>query len=87
MAMMQSADHRDGDDLDVIDGLALAWLRTVLVEREVGRGTMIVEAVGIEPCCRRYANPTRTLGFLAYRGERHATRPLTPVACNTLESP
>jgi len=33
---------------DVIDGLALPWLRSVLVEREVGRGAVIVEAVGIE---------------------------------------
>jgi len=46
--MMQSADHRDRDDLDVIDGLALAWLRSVLIEREVGRGAVMVEAVGIE---------------------------------------
>ncbi len=24
----------------------------------------LVEAVGIEPCCQRYANPTWTLGLL-----------------------
>ena len=47
----------------------------------------VVEAVGIEPYCRRYANPTRTLGFLAYRFERRAARPLTPVPSGTLESP
>jgi hypothetical protein len=46
-----------------------------------------VEAVGIEPCCQRYANPTRTLGFPAYRCERHASRPLTPVPRSTLQSP
>ena len=45
-----------------------------------------VEAVGIEPCCQRYANPTRTLGFPAYRCVKHATRALTLVPCNTLES-
>jgi hypothetical protein len=71
---------------DVIDGLALAWLRSVLVEREVGRGAVIVEAVGIEPCCQRYANPTRTLGFPAYRCERNASPPLTPAPGSTLES-
>ena len=46
-----------------------------------------MEAVGIEPYCRRYANPTRTLGFPAYRFVKHATRALTRVPCNTLESP
>jgi len=45
-----------------------------------------VEAVGIEPCCQRYANPTRTLGFSAYRYVKRATRALTLVPCNTLES-
>jgi len=44
-------------------------------------------AVGIEPYCQRYANPTRTLGFLAYRCQRHETRPLTDVPSRTLESP
>jgi hypothetical protein len=38
---------------------------------------LFVEAVGIEPYCRRYANPMRTLGFPAYRLQRHAVRPLT----------
>jgi hypothetical protein len=28
---------------------------------------VLVEAVGIEPQSQRYANPTRTLGFPAYR--------------------
>ena len=51
----------------------------------IGRETGIVEAVGIEPCSQRYANPTRTLGFPAYRYQRHGTRPLTPVPCSTLE--
>jgi hypothetical protein len=40
--MMQSADHREGDDLSSIDGLALAQLRSVLVEREVGSGAVIM---------------------------------------------
>ena len=47
----------------------------------------MVEAVGIEPCCQRYANPMRTFGFPAYRYQRHAVRPLTYVPCSTLESP
>ncbi len=47
----------------------------------------LVEAVGIEPCLQRYAHPRRTLGFLAYRYQRHATRPLTHVPCSALESP
>jgi hypothetical protein len=34
--------------------------------------TKTVEAVGIEPCRQRYANPTRPLGFPAYRYQRHA---------------
>jgi hypothetical protein len=40
--MMQSAHHREGDDLAFVDGLALAELRSVLVEREVGSGAVIV---------------------------------------------
>ena len=48
---------------------------------------LAVEAVGIEPYCRRYANSTRTLGFPAYRYQRHAVRPLTYVPCSALESP
>jgi hypothetical protein len=47
----------------------------------------LVEAVGIEPYAPRYANPTRTLGFPAYRCQRHAPRRLTHVLCSTLESP
>ena len=43
---------------DVIDGLALAWPRSVLVEREVGRGAVIVEAVGIE---QPGAHPIQTI--------------------------
>jgi hypothetical protein len=46
----------------------------------------LVEAVGIEPDCQRYANPTRTLGFPAYRYEKHATHALTLVHRGTLES-
>jgi hypothetical protein len=46
----------------------------------------LVEAVGIEPYCQRYASPTRTLGFPAYRYVKHAIRALTRVPCNTLES-
>ena len=46
-----------------------------------------VEAVGIEPYCQRYVNPTRTLGFPAYRQQRHAVRPLSLVPYSTLESP
>jgi hypothetical protein len=48
-------------------------------------GGLSVEAVGIDPYCQRYANPTRTLGFPAYRFQRHATRSLTPGPCGTLE--
>jgi hypothetical protein len=40
--MMQPADHREGDDLPSIDGLALAGFRGVLVEREVSPGSVIV---------------------------------------------
>ena len=46
-----------------------------------------VEAVGIEPYCQGYVNPTRTLGFPAYRQQRHAVRPLSLVPYSTLESP
>ena len=46
----------------------------------------VVEAVGIEPEAQRYANPTRTLGFPAYRCQPQATLPLTYVPCSTLES-
>jgi hypothetical protein len=42
VAMMQPADHREGDDLPSIYGLALAWFGGVLVEREVGPGSVIV---------------------------------------------
>ena len=35
VAMMQSADRREGDDLPSIDGLGLAWFGGVLVEREL----------------------------------------------------
>ena len=42
---------------------------------------------GNRTLAQRYANPTRTLGFPAYRYVKHATRPLTRVPCNTLESP
>ena len=40
--MMQSADHRKGDDLAFIDGLALAEFGGVLVEREMGSVAVIV---------------------------------------------
>ena len=43
--MMQSAYHREGDDLAFIDGLARAEFRSVLVEREVGSGAVIVREV------------------------------------------
>jgi len=42
VAMMQTANHREGDDLPSIDGLSLAWFGGVLVEREVGPATVIV---------------------------------------------
>ena len=42
VAMMQPADHREGDDLPPIRRLALAWFGGVLVEREVGPGAVIV---------------------------------------------
>ena len=42
VAMMQPADHRECDDLPPIGGLALAEFGGVLVEREVGPGSVIV---------------------------------------------
>lgn len=42
VAMMQSADHREGDGLPPFAGLALARFGSALVEREVGPGAMIV---------------------------------------------
>jgi hypothetical protein len=46
--MMQSADHREGDDLPSIGGLALTWFGSVLVEREVGPGAVNVREVSPE---------------------------------------
>lgn len=43
--------------------------------------------MGIEPHSRRYANSKRTLGFLAYRCQRQATRLTSHVPCSTLECP
>jgi hypothetical protein len=40
--MMEPADHRKGDDVSPIGGLPLAGFRGVLVEREVGAGSVIV---------------------------------------------
>jgi hypothetical protein len=40
--MMRPADHREGDDLPAILGLALAELGGVLAECEVGPGSVIV---------------------------------------------
>jgi len=42
VAMMQSADHREGDHLPPIVGLALTEFGGVLAEREVGPGSVIV---------------------------------------------
>ena len=42
VAMMQSADHREGDDLPPIRRLALAEVGGVLAEREVGPRSVIV---------------------------------------------
>jgi hypothetical protein len=42
VAMMQPADHREGDDLPSIGGLALAEVGGALAEREVGPGPVIV---------------------------------------------
>ena len=42
VAMMQPADHRKGDDVPPIGGLALAVFGGVLPEREVGPEPMIV---------------------------------------------
>ena len=58
----------------VVDDRARDWVK-------------VVEAVGIEPLARRYANPTRTLDFPAYRCQPRATRTLTHVPRSTLESP
>jgi len=40
----------------------------------------MVEAVGIEPYCRRYANPTRTLGFprIVFKGMQPDLLPTCP---------
>ena len=40
--MMQPADHGKGGDLASIDGLALTRFGGVLIEREVGPGSVIV---------------------------------------------
>jgi hypothetical protein len=40
--MMEPADHREGDDFPSIDRLALARFGGVLIEREVGSGSVIV---------------------------------------------
>jgi hypothetical protein len=40
--MMQATDHREGDDVSLIGGIALAELGGVLVECEVGPGAVIV---------------------------------------------
>ena len=42
VAMMQPADHREGDDVPPIDGLALTRFGGILIEREVGPEPMIV---------------------------------------------
>ncbi len=42
VAMMQPADHREGDDLPPFRRLVLAAFGGVLVEREVGPGSVIV---------------------------------------------
>jgi hypothetical protein len=42
VAMMEPADHREGDDFPSIDGLALAGFGGVLVEPEVGPRSVIV---------------------------------------------
>ena len=42
VAVVQPADHREGDDLPPIGRLALADLRRVLIECEVGPGAVIV---------------------------------------------
>ena len=68
----------------------MSLLLTYVLLRTQTRGNhyaFLVEAVGIEPGALRYANPTWTLGFSAYRYAKHATRALTRVPCNTLESP
>ena len=45
---MQPADHRDGDDLPFVGGLTRAQLRSVLVEREVGSGAVVVLEVSLQ---------------------------------------
>jgi hypothetical protein len=42
VAMMQPADHREGDDLTPVRRLALTVFGDVLAEREVGQGPVIV---------------------------------------------
>jgi hypothetical protein len=48
VAIVQSADHRDGDDLAPIRRVPLAELRGILVEREVGPGAVIALEVSQE---------------------------------------
>ena len=42
VAMMQPADHREGDDVPPIVGFALTRFGGILIEREVGPGAVIV---------------------------------------------
>jgi hypothetical protein len=51
--MMQPADHREGDDLSPIRGLALAEFGGVLAEREVDPGSMIVNDCAPDVVLRR----------------------------------
>jgi hypothetical protein len=53
VAMMQPADHREGDDLSPIRGLALAEFGGVLAEREVDPGSMIVNDCAPDVVLRR----------------------------------
>jgi transcriptional regulator of acetoin/glycerol metabolism len=51
--MMHPADHREGDDLPPIVGLALAECGGVLAEREVGPGSVIVNDCALDGVLRR----------------------------------
>jgi len=86
--MMEPADHREGDDLPSVGGLALAGFRGVLVERQVGPGSVIVlEVLPQErtPGLRRRLSPKRHCP--RHRGFCDLEAELEQLAVNTRRSP
>jgi hypothetical protein len=78
VAMMQPADHREGDNLSPIGGLALAEFGGVLIEREVGPGAVIVNDCALDGVLRRDTVGLHVFpAFLAVRHDHgHASRVL-----------